>query len=303
MRPLALLLCGLLATSPAAAAPRVVASILPVHGIVSAVMADVGAPELLLSGRRSEHAASFTPAQLAALGEADLVFIVGRGLEAKLAQLSGSEAVNGRTFVALADAAGVGRLLIREGGAFEPHSHEKHKEDDPATFDPHVWLDPENAKAMAWAAAVDLSRADPAHGAAYAANARAFAATLDRTSAAIAAELAPVRHKPFIVFHDAYRYFEARFGLTAAGSITDVAAAAPSARRLQEIRERLTAAGAVCVFGEPQFDDRYVGTVVEGTQARTGVLDGLGADLEPGAHAYPQLLRNLSAAFRECLEG
>lgn len=304
---------------PALAAPKVVTSVVPVHGIVSAVMGEHGTPELLLEGSMSEHRASFTAQQIAGLGKADLVFIVGHGLEAKLAQLSGSEAVNGKRFVELSEAPGVKTLAIREGGAWEAHEHgheEGHDdghgdaegddhghgaEEGVLTFDPHVWLDPENAKAMARAAAAELGKADPANAAAYAANAQAFAASLDELSAQITAELAPVKARPFVVFHDAYQYFEARFGLSGVGSISDVSAQAPSAKRLREVRQKLAATGAQCVFREPQYDGKVIAAVIEGTGAREGVLDPLGAELKPGPQAYHQLLRNLALSLKACL--
>lgn len=312
----ALLVAALLTAPPALAAPKVVASVVPVHSIVAAVMGDTGTPELLLEGSMSEHRAVFTPSQIAALGGADLVFIVGHGLEAKLAQISGSDAVNGKRFIELADAPGLATLPVRQGGAWEPddhdhdhghdHGHETgdtHAGEGVLAFDPHVWLDPENAKAMARMVAAELAKADPANAAAYAANAKAFEAETDRTSAAIAAELAPVKDKPFIVFHDAYHYFEEHFGLRGVGSISDVSAQAPSAERLAEVRDKITASKAACVFREPQYDDKVVQTVIEGTPARQGVLDPLGATLTPGPGAYPQLLKNLSAALRDCLSG
>ena len=170
----------------------------------------------------SEHRASFTPSQVADLGKADLVFIVGHGLEAKLAQISGSEAVNGKSFVELSEAPGIKTLPIREGGTWEAHdhAHEDEKEeaghDDHAegvlAFDPHVWLDPENAKAMAAAVAMELAKADPANAAAYQANAKAFEASLDAVTAEITAELAPVKDEALhrlprrlSVFRDAFR--------------------------------------------------------------------------------------------------
>lgn len=304
----AILAATLLAAGPATAAPRVVASVVPVHSIVAAVMGDTGSPELLLRGAMSEHRAVFTPAQIAALGDADLVFIVGDGLEAKLAQVSGSDAVNGKRFVELADAPGVARLPVRQGGAWEPDHDEHavggtHAAEGVLAFDPHVWLDPENAKAMARQVAAELATADPANAATYAANEKAFEAATDRTSAAIATELAPDRARPFIVFHDAYHYFEKRFGLTGVGSISDVSAQAPSAERLAQVRDRIIAAKAACVFREPQYDDKFVQAVIEGTGAREGVLDPLGAGLTPGPQAYDQLLRNLSAALGQCLGG
>jgi zinc transport system substrate-binding protein len=294
---------------PLLAAPRVIASVVPVYGIVAAVMSETGQPELLLSGSMSEHRAAFTTAQVASLGKADLVFIVGHGLEAKLAQMSGSEAVNGKAFVALSDAPGVTKLPIREGGAWESevHADEHENHDDMAEgvlgFDPHVWLDPGNAKAMALQVAAELGKADPANAATYKTNAEAFAASVDETATAIAAELQPVRDRPYVVFHDAYHYFEKRFGLAAVGSISDVSARAPSARRLKEIRDKLVATHAVCVFREPQYDDRVVNTVLEGTAARAGILDPLGASLTPGPEVYQQLLRNLAASLKACLAG
>jgi len=180
----ALLAATLLMAAPALAGPRVVASVVPVQSIVAAVMGDTGTPDLLLKGSMSEHRAVFTPAQIAALGNADLVFIVGQGLEAKLAQISGTEAVNGKAFISLSEAPDIETLPIREGGAWEPDDHDHdhgHAAEGTAAegvlaFDPHVWLDPGNAKAMARAVAAALAAADPANAAAYAANEKAFAA-------------------------------------------------------------------------------------------------------------------------------
>jgi zinc transport system substrate-binding protein len=314
IRPLLLAMAGFLAAGPALATPKVIASILPVDGIVAAVMGSTGQPELLLQGKLSEHRAVFTPEQIAELGTADVVFIIGQGLEAKLSQLSGTEAVNGKRFVELSMAPGVRTLPIREGGVWEGHEHDHDHEDGHSSgetehtegvlrIDPHVWLDPENAKAMAKAVAEELAKADPAHAATYRANTEAFGKSVDETAAAIAAELAPVKGVPYAVFHDAYRYFEERFGLTPAGSIADVSAQAPSAERLAEVRNKIVAVKAACVFREPQYDSRVVATVIEGTGAREGVLDPIGADIPPGAGAYQQLLRNLGRDLTSCLAG
>jgi zinc transport system substrate-binding protein len=313
----ALALC--LAATPALAAPKVIASVVPVHGIVSAVMGETGQPELLLSGSMSEHRATFTPQQIAELGKADLVFIVGQGLEAKLSQMSGSEAVNGKRFVELSSAPGITTHPIREGGAWEAHDHDhghdhghdhdhdhghgEEKAEGVLSFDPHVWLDPENAKAMAAAVAAELAKADPANAATYTTNAEAFARSLDALSGQIAAELAPVKAVPYVVFHDAYQYFEERFGLSAAGSIADVSAKAPSAKRLKEVRGKIAEVKAACVFREPQYDGKVVQTVIEGTSAREGVLDPLGAAITPGGGAYQQLLSQLSKDLKACLAG
>jgi zinc transport system substrate-binding protein len=326
-----LLLAG---TSVAAlAAPKVTASIVPVHSLVASVMDGVGTPELLLQGQGSEHQASYSPEQLRSLGDSDLVFIIGSGLELKLDELSGTEAVKGKSFIALSALEGLTRHDIREGGAWEAHEdHDEHAEDEggkkdehghegeaaekkdehgheenageagKASFDPHIWLDPENAKIMLAAISSALSKADPANAERYAANEKAAAARLDETSAAIAQSLAPVKDKPYVVFHDAYQYFEQRFGLSPAGAISDISATAPSAQRLQEVRAKLKDARAQCVFREPQFSDKAVKIIVEGTDAKEGVLDPIGADLAPGKGAYAELLLNLSKGLGDCLK-
>ena len=309
MRLLTSCLATLLLSTSAMAAPKVIASIMPVHSIVANVMGNVGTPELLLSGKNSEHSASLSPAQIASLGQADLVFMIGGGLEHKLGQVSGSEAVNGKKFVALTDAPEIKILKIRKGVTFEVDSDEELPDPgDPQygfalKYNPHIWLDPENAKAMAKAVATELGKIDPGNAAAYQANATAYLASLDQLEIEIGAATKSIRGKPFIVFHDAYPYFETRFGLTAVGSISDASAAAPSAKWLAEIKDKLAQTKALCVFREPQFDSKYVNVVLEGSIAREGVLDAMGYDLTPGPSAYAEILRNIATSAKACLAG
>jgi zinc transport system substrate-binding protein len=165
----------------------------------------------------------------------------------------------------------------------------------------HIWLDPINAKAMVSAIAAALGDADPGRAAVYAANAERLRARLDRLDAELAADLAPVAGRRYVVFHDAYRYFEKRYRLSPAGAITVNPARQPGARTVRAIRSRIIDLGAVCVFGEPQFEPALVATVIEGTPARPAVLDPLGADLEPGVDAYFTLMRNLAKSLVGCL--
>jgi len=186
------------------------------------------------------------------------------------------------------------------------HGHAKHDHDhghdvDLTHVDGHLWLDPGNAIAIARAVATELAELDAANAATYRANADAFAKRLATLEQSIAADLAPVRDRRYIVFHDAYQYFERHFGTAAAGSITVSPDRKPGARRISDIRKRLVAQDVVCVFREPQFAPDIVNTIVEGTSARAGVLDPLGANIEPGADAYPTLLRRLADALVGCL--
>ena len=165
----------------------------------------------------------------------------------------------------------------------------------------HFWLDPANAKTLAAAIAAALGAADPEHAETYRANAGAFEADLAVLTAELDASLAAVRDRPFIVFHDAYQYFERRFGLVTAGSVTVTPDAMPGARRVTELRDRIRQSGVACVFAEPQFEPAIVAAIVEGTGARPGELDPEGANLPEGPGLYRQLLENLAAGLTACL--
>ena len=168
-------------------------------------------------------------------------------------------------------------------------------------FDLHFWLDPQNGKVLVGNIAKVLSESDPEHAAQYEKNAADYADKLDALNKDIETELQPVKDKPFIVFHDAYQYFENRFGVKAAGSITVSPEKAPGAARIKDIHEKIKSLGAVCVFSEPQFEPKLVNTVIDGTDAKTGVLDPLGAELKDGPDLYPQLIRNLADSLKNCL--
>src|SRR5207253_1959120 len=79
--------------------------------------------------------------------------------------------------------------------------------------------------------------------------------------------LVPIAAKPYVVFHDAFQYFERRYGLNVVGSISINPEVPPSAKRLTELRRKIRSLGAVCVFAEPQFDTRLVDNLIEGTAA------------------------------------
>lgn len=288
----------------AAAFEGVVASIKPVHSLVAGVMKGVGAPGLILKGAASPHTYVMRPSDAAALEAARLVFWVGPHMEAFLARPLRSLARNA-AIVELGRAEGVVPLPLREGGMFEAHGHEgggghahSHAHGE---ADAHMWLDPDNAAAMVRAIAAALSAADPANAPAYADNAAALVARLAALAAEIDGELRPLRGKGFVVFHDAYQYFEKRFGVTAAGSITVSPEVLPGAARIAEIRARVRALGVACVFAEPQFEPRLVDVVIESTGARAGVLDPEGGSLAEGPDLYFELLRGLAASLRACL--
>ena len=320
MRALFLASASLLAAAgPALAFDGVVASIKPVHSLVAGVMQGVGEPELIVKGNASPHTYALRPSEAAALEEAKLIFWIGHDMEVFLDKALDSLA-GGAQLVELAEADGVELLPFREGGPFEAHDHgeesagaehehhddeneEPHAEHDHGhgEFDMHFWLDPKNAKAMVGAIEQALVKADPGNAAKYRENAAALQTRLDALTGEVEAEIAPVKEKGFIVFHDAYQYFEKRFGVQAAGSITVSPEVMPGAERIAAIRAKVSELGATCVFAEPQFEPRLVEVVTEGTGAKSGVLDPEGGSLTEGPDLYFDLVRNIATSLRDCL--
>jgi zinc transport system substrate-binding protein len=317
----ALLFAG---TMRAADAPLVVTSIKPIHSLVSAIMQGVGEPELIVDGAASPHTYNLKPSNARALQNAKVIFWVGPGLEAfleKPLQALGRDA----SIAALDDAPGLVKLPFREGGAFEPHDdalehenasgqhdeaeaahdadpgHDSDHDHDHGTFDTHLWLDPMNAKAMAAMITTTLVAADPANALTYQGNARALDDRLDALDTELKGIVAPVKGKPFIVFHDAYQYFEHRYGIRVAGSITVSPETIPGAERVSEIHRKVGELGATCVFAEPQFEPRLVNVVIEGTSAKSGVLDPEAATLKAGPDLYFTLMRGIANSMKDCL--
>ena len=348
------LLAGPAVAGPAQAAPEVVATVKPVHSLVSAVMEGVGAPKLLLEAGQSPHTYSLTPSDAGALERADLVVWVGPALEAFLARPVRNIAQDDAAFE-LMRLEGLSLLRTREGGAWAEHAHAhgngdhghgeshaakaaaepghdhgddhghdhaqgaehghgdgdaaEHGHSDAHTIqgipedevDPHVWLDPDNARVIVQALAERLAAIDPAHAQTYRQNAEAARQRIAAVDAEVAETIAPVRDQPYVVFHDAYHYFENHYATNAVGSITLSPDRKPGAKRLAEIRGKITELDTRCVFREPQFAPNLVETVVENTNARIGTLDPLGVDHAAGPDAYPQTLRDLATDLSDCL--
>ena len=181
------------------------------------------------------------------------------------------------------------------------HDHGHKDEHEHGGTDMHMWLDPTNAKAMASQIEQTLIEVDPANKSAYEANAKALMEEIDALDAEIAASLKPVADKPFIVFHDAYQYFERHYNVRVAGSITVSPETMPGAERLSEIHDKIASLNAACVFAEPQFEPKLVNVVTEGTSAKHGTLDPEGGSLEPGPALYGQLMKNLASSMVDCL--
>jgi len=295
------------ALGSAAEPPRVVVSMAPVHSLVAGIMKGIGTPELLIKGGRSPHNASLRPSQMRSLSQANIIFWLGEGVEGFLQHPLENRSDKQR-IVKIIELPKLLLLPLRKGGIWETHGHTAQQGEDtehtaprPEHIDSHIWLDPFNARIIAQAVADILSEADPERAGQYQENAKRLIFRLNNLHLEIGDVAVAAINKPYIVFHDAYQYFEYRYNLKAAGSVTINPDRKPGARRLREIQQKLQDTHAHCIFSEPQFSSSHLKILAGEGQYYSGTLDPIGIDIPPGPDMYFILMRRLVSDFVSCL--
>ncbi|MEM9058839.1 MAG: zinc ABC transporter substrate-binding protein [Pseudomonadota bacterium] len=338
MRLITLLAAMLLPLAVAAQPPRVVTDIAPVHSLVASVTRGISAPEVLLPPGASPHGYALRPSEARMLAQADVLIWIGRDFTPWLDGSVQTLAANAR-HLSLLEVKGTLLLEYRGAGHID-HDAQEHggqavdgvkltlsDEHDHADEKPiasggkvgtvlrdengrdnfvrdselHAWLDPENAKTWLDAIAMLLSEIDPENRIAYEANALLAKQEIDEASSMLRAVLGPVQEKRFIVLHDAYHYFENRFGVTSVAAFLPNDGAAASAGHVRSISRILADGGISCVFIEPQMPATLARTLSSEHGVLTGVLDPLGDTLERGPGLYEKLILNLGMGLRDCL--
>lgn len=293
------LFATLTATATMAEVPRVVTDFAPTTGLVAMVMGDLGAPEQLLEQGANAHDFQLRPSQAAALADAGLVIWVGPQMSPWLDRTL--EGIGDVPQLRLLEAEGTHRQAFGAGHDDHDHDEEHEDHDDHAGSDPHAWLDPENGALWLEVIATELGRLDPENAATYAANAAAGKAEIAALDQSLAAALAPLKDKPFVVFHDAYGYFNAHFGLTVAGALAHGDATSAGAAHLRDLQEK-AGADALCLFPEAGHDPKLLAQMAEATGVKLGApLDPEGVAQAPDRGAYLGTLRALAESLTSCL--
>ncbi|WP_240008789.1 zinc ABC transporter substrate-binding protein [Aquipseudomonas campi] len=279
---------------------QLLTSIKPLQLIAAAVQEGVGPPAVLLPPGASPHHFALRPSDVRRVQSVTLLYWIGPDMESFLPRVLQARSLPS---VALQDLPGLqlrhfSKLESDEHGHDE-QAHDEHDHDHrPGTLDAHLWLLPHNAKVIAAKMAADLAQADPGNAPRYQSNLAAFEARLDVLDQRLHARLSKVADKPYFVFHEAYDYFEAAYGLKHAGVFSVAAEVQPGARHVAAMRERLQAAGPSCVFSEPPLRPRLAQTLSAGLPVKLAEMDALGAE----AQSYEQLLEDLANELADCLE-
>ena len=289
---------------------KVVVSIKPFHSLVSTVMQGVSEPALLLNGNNSPHTYSLRPSAAVKLQNADLVFWGGENLEGFLAKPIHSLAAGARV-VSFEDTPGLILWPVRsvkEWQKLDPDSendqdHLKKQEIHrlPGN-DPHIWLDPLNAQKITQNLVQILSEFDPENAQTYHSNGKKTILRLSDLNIQLETKMSSVSSKSYIVFHDAYQYFEKRYQLNPIASVTVSSGPSTSVGRLIDIRKKIKNKNVICIFTEPQFSPKLVQTVISGTAVKKGILDPIGTSISPGPEMYFTLLNNISHSISTCFK-
>ncbi len=312
---------------PANADIKVVASIKPIHSLASYLMNGVAKPDLIVDGYASPHGFAMKPSHAKMLQNADLIFWVGEDVENFLEKPLGSIAKKAEK-IELMQIKGLQVLKFRERNIFDDHDdhghddhdkkedhdshakkedhddhgkkedHDDHEGHAQGEFDPHIWLDPINAKVILNEMVEHLIENDPKNEAKYKSNLDEALKDIDKLTIDVMTELS--NSVSSIVFHDAYQYFEKRFNVNILGAFTVNTDVMPGAEQLAEIREIIEHDKVACVFSEPQFNPDIIKAVAKDMNIKTGVIDPLGATLNPGKDLYFSLIKNMSASFKGC---
>ena len=293
---------------------KVVASIKPIHSLASYLMDGIAKPNLIVDGYASPHGFALKPSHAKMLQNADIVFWVGEDLENFLEKPLSSIAKKAEK-IELLEVKGLVKLKFRERNIFDDHEdhddhakkedghddhddHDGHEGHNHGEFDPHIWLDPINAKVILFEMSKHLIENDPSNETTYRANLSKAYKQIDKLTNDVTAELN--ESTASIVFHDAYQYFEKRFNVNILGAFTVNTDVLPGAEQLAEIREVIEHDKVACVFSEPQFNPDIIKAVAKDTNIKTGIVDPLGATLNPGKNLYFDLIKNMSKSFKGC---
>ncbi|PRI11129.1 metal ABC transporter substrate-binding protein [Leucobacter massiliensis] len=257
----------------------------------------------LLAPGGSAHHFDPSPADLLALGEADVLIVNGAGLETfvdSAVEASGfdGEIITASDGIDLAEA----KAITAEGGEAhaddaehdhaehdhaEDHDHDHGAEDhDHGDLNPHIWTSPRMAEGMVAEIAAGLERADTAHAEDYAQRAEDYTARLAALDDWAAAQFdrVPAAERVLVSGHDSLRYYLHDYGIAFAGAILPSFEdnAEPSAADIDALVASITEHGVRAIFVESSMSPKLAQTIareagVEVVDADTLYADSLGA--------------------------
>jgi len=296
------------AFSSHASTPEILVSIKPLHSLVSNITQGVTTPQLLLNKQASAHNFQLKPSQKRKLSQADLFIYSSNNIESFVEKLEQSK--NKTQFIQLSQLSDIEKLPNRGFSQHHDHAHEtshsdKNKQQEDAVeghnVDGHIWLSIHNAKQISRQLAERLIELDPEHKSIYQKNLQVFTHELDMTKDINTLLLKPVRHKAFMVYHDAYQYFEHENELTNVMFVTSSPEVKPGIKRVRQLKKLIRDEKIQCVFYEPPSIPPLLKTLTEDHSAKLVPLDPIGSQLKAGTGHYIKLMKQTARKVHGCL--
>ena len=268
---------------------NILSTIKPLYNLVAAITKDVDnvTNSLLLRGNFSPHHYNLKFSDIKSLDNANLIIWVGKQLEFFLVKPLSQDEFNNK-LLTIQDLPSLTKLNFRNS----------------KYLDEHLWLYPDNAKIIVAAIEKKLSLLDPINATKYSQNKKDFLIKLSEIDKKIKTKLNSFSSKKYLVFHDAYQYFEKAYNLQQPIVMNNNPSNSLSFKRILFIHDLIINEDIHCLFKEPQFNSKALNSLLTSKdlngKLEIGILDPLGSDQDLGANGYISLLNNLAKEFYSC---
>ncbi|MEX2131164.1 MAG: zinc ABC transporter substrate-binding protein [Pseudohongiellaceae bacterium] len=273
---------------------QILASIKPLQLIAGAIVDRDELVSSLIPANQSPHHYSMRPSDRVALDSAQLIIWIGSELETFLTGAI-AQTDPDQTVLQLSKQAELNLLTLRmqfaglgEGGA--------------AQLDPHLWLDTANALTIARMVTDSVSQIDPAGADKYRLNLQSFTGQIDDLNTYMDQQLQDVRGKPYIVYHDAYQYLEARYSLEPLLALAEDTEVQPGIRHILNTRRTIREARPLCLFKDKDSSPATIATMLSGYALNQVELDILGIDIIADADGYIEMMRKIVNDMNSCFK-
>lgn len=273
--------------------PKILTSIRPIHSLVSGLTEGLTKPELLIKGFQSPHDYSLRPSDRRLISQADLIIYSSPIIEGFLPDIL-QPLLTQKRIIDLSRSPELDLLPARQ---LHDHDHHQHN----ANHDGHIWLSINNARAIINHLYQVLCEMDPQQQTRYTVNRDRLLKRLEQLHKSIHSQLDVVREQPFLMFHDAFQYFEKEFGLNHALYVTTGPEHKIGIQRVRYLKQQIKQQNIECVYYEPPQAPKIIQTIMEGQPQKLYTLDPVGNELIPGSELYFQLMQNIAQHLHSCM--
>jgi len=276
-----------------AAAPEILVTLKPLHSLVTALTLNITEPELLFDNLQSPHDYAMKPSDRRRISRADIIIYASPEIESFMPALQSS--LSHKKIISLTNITGINLLKAR---AFDFHDSKKNRHHT----DGHIWLSIDNAIVISRYLSEEFIKQDKGNAEKYRSNNSHLIAKLKQLKKELQQQMQPVSRQPFLIFHDAFQYFENDFKLTAGLFVTTSPEHKVGIRHIRDLKKKIQQQNIRCVFYEPPNIPEIIQTITENQQVQLIPLEPLGIKYQADHKQYFKLLTGISNKLYHCLK-